>query len=93
MARIAKARIKKVDDFPEVEHCCLAAQAMQEPYGGMEVEIDLDDTILYGAQHRGHCGQTLPYKLGVMVVGGARSFGYVPFELLDIDEGNGDAKH
>ena len=84
--RVVNARGKLRSDFPPVEFCCESAAGLQREFHGVKLKVDLDDTVPY--TRVGHCRQKLPYKLGVMVVdapGDIESWGYVPFELIDIE--------
>lgn len=84
--RIAKARVKSREEFPEVEFCCQEALEIMQNYFGIEIEVDLDDTSSY-CQYGGHCGQKLPYIKAVAVVNDKREY-YVPFDLIHLDEGS-----
>jgi hypothetical protein len=86
--RIVSARGKLQSDFPPVELCCDRAIELQRMFYGVMIKVDLDDIMAYD-RVTGHCGQELPYRTAVMVVESEYSGddrGYVPFDLIDIDE-------
>lgn len=85
--RIVKARLKTQDEFPPIELCCAEAIAIQQPYYGSAIMVDLDDVTPYDTV-LGHCGQELPYEVSVRVIEGEiAAIGYVPVDLIEIDEG------
>ncbi len=41
---LRKARVKKQENFPPLELCCVEAIKIQKQFFGLEIEIDTDDT-------------------------------------------------
>lgn len=87
--RLAKARLKPSHELPEWDNCCEEGRQLQEELASEwgTFDIDLDKVSPYSPALTGHCGQELHYGKAVMVVRDGKHFGWVPIEMIEIDEG------